>query len=254
MAEAKRVPGSYKAIKWLVWYFSPKMRVEGLENLPEDGAVIVGNHAHMYGPIAAELYLEDSHHIWCAAQMMDIKEAPAYAYQDFWSMKPWYTHWYYRLLSYLVAPLCVLIFNNANTIPVYHDARVMLTFRQTLRLLRDGKKIVIFPEHSVPHNNIVCDFQDRFIELARMYYQMTQKELCFVPMYIAPKLKKMVLGQPVRYRAGQPMKQERLRIKEELMDAVTRLGRSLPPHMVIPYAVMPRKNYPSSQGDEQKGR
>ena len=129
MTEAKRVPLAYKAIKWLIGSLSPKMRVEGLENLPEDGAVIVGNHAHMYGPIAAELYLEDKHHIWCAAQMMKLKEVPAYAYQDFWSMKPWYTHWYYRLLSYLVAPLCVLVFNNANTIPVYHDARVMITFR-----------------------------------------------------------------------------------------------------------------------------
>ena len=252
MAEAKRVPGLYRAIKWLVWRLSPQMRVEGLENLPEDGAVIVGNHAHMYGPIAAELYLEGNHHIWCAAQMMKLKEVPAYAYQDFWSMKPWYTHWYYHLLSYLAAPLCVLVFNHAHTIPVYHDARVMITFRQTLRLLRDGAKIVIFPEHTVPHNNIVYDFQDRFIDLAQMYYRMTQKEICFVPMYIAPKLKKMVLGQPIRYRAGQPMEQERLRIKEELMDAVTRLGRSLPPHTVVPYAVIPRKDYPSSREDEQK--
>ena len=78
--------------------------------------------------------------------------------------------------------------------------------------------------------------------------------MCFVPMYIAPKLKKMVLGQPIHYRADEPMEQERLRIKEELMGAVTRLGRSLPPHTVVPYAVIPRKDYPSSQGDQQKGR
>ena len=252
MGETKNLPAVYKAIKWFIWALSPKMRVEGLENLPEGGAVIVGNHAHMYGPIAAELYLEDKHHIWCAAQMMKLKEVPAYAYQDFWSMKPWYTHGYYHLISYLVAPFCALVFNNANTIPVYHDMRVMITFRQTLRLLRDGEKIVIFPEHTVPHNNIVYDFQDRFIDLAKMYYQMTQKELCFVPMYIAPKLKKMVLGQPVRYRAGEPPEQERLRVKEELMDAVTRLGRSLPPHTVVPYAVIPRKDYPFSQDNEQK--
>ena len=40
---------------------------------------------------------------------------------------------------------------------------------------------------------------------------------------------KKVLGQPVLYRAGEPPERERLRVKEELMDAVTRLGRSLPP-------------------------
>ena len=248
--ETKKTPTAYKAIKWIVWALSPKMQVEGLENLPEGAAVIVGNHAHMNGPIAAELYLGENRYTWCAAQMMKLKEVPAYAYQDFWSMKPWYTHWYYRLLSFLAAPLCVLVFNNANTIPVYHDARVMITFRRTLRLLCQGARIVIFPEHTVPHNNIVYDFQDRFIDLAQMYYGLTQKELCFVPMYVAPKLKKMVLGEPIRYRAGQPAEQERRRIKKELMDAVTRLGRSLPRHTVVPYAVIPRKDYPSNRTDE----
>lgn len=254
MAEAKRVPATYKAIKWLVKCFSPKMRVEGLENLPEGEAVIVGNHAHLYGPIASELYLKDKHFIWCAAQMMKLKEAPAYAFQDFWSMKPRYTHGFYHLLSYLTAPLCVLVFNSAYTIPVYRDARVLITFRQTLGLLRSGAKIVIFPEHTVPHNNIVYDFQDRFIDLGRMYFQRTGKNLCFVPMYITPKLKKMVLGRPVRYQPDQPPEQERLRIKTELMDAVTRLGRSLPGHTVVPYAVMPRKDYPQSQAEERKER
>ena len=249
MTERKSVPAAYRVIKWLVWALSPKMQVEGLENLPQGEAVIVGNHAHMNGPIAAELYLQGSRYTWCASQMMKLKEVPAYAFQDFWSMKPRYTHWFYRLLSYLVAPLCVLIFNNADTIPVYHDARVMLTFRQTLRLLRGGAKIVIFPEHGVPHNNIVYDFQDRFIDLARMYYAMTQKELCFVPMYIAPKLKKMVLGEPIRYRADQPPDQERRRIREELMDAVTQLGRGMPLHTVVPYAVIPRKDYPANRTD-----
>ena len=249
MATGRIQLAAYGTIKWFVRALSPKMQVVGLENLPEDGAVIVANHAHMNGPIAAELYLGDHRYTWCASQMMTLREVPAYAYQDFWSMKPWYTHWYYRLCSYLIAPLSVLVFNSANTIPVYRDARVMVTFRQTLRLLREGAKIVIFPERAVPHNNIVYDFQDRFIDLAQMYHRLTQKELCFVPMYVAPKLKKMVLGQPVRYRADQPMEQERRRVCEELMDAVTRLGRSLPRHTVVPYAVIPKKDYPINRPD-----
>ena len=134
VAETKRVSPVYKAIKGLVWALSPKMRVEGLENLPEGEAVIVGNHAQIYGPIAAGRYLGGNRYTWCMAQMMKLREVPAYAFQDFWSKKPRYTHWFYRLLSYLIAPLSVLIFNNARTIPVYQDARVMITFRQTLRL------------------------------------------------------------------------------------------------------------------------
>lgn len=246
--EARKTPLSYRVLKRIVRTLYPKMRVEGLENIPAGGAVIVGNHAHAYGPIGVELYLKNRY-TWCAAQMMDLKEAPAYSFQDFWSMKPRYTHPFYRILSFLTAPLCVLAFNNADTIPVYRDVRVMKTFRETLRLLREGKNIVIFPEHTVPHNNIVYDFQDRFIDLGRMYFNMNQKELSFVPMYIAPRLKKIILGKPIRYRADASADQERRRIREELMEAVTRLGRSQPRHIVIPYAVIPKKEYPFNRDE-----
>ena len=242
--EKKKTSAGYKAVKWLVWALFPKMRVEGLENLPEGGAVIVGNHAQLAGPIGAELYLGDDRYTWCAGQMMTLKEVPAYAFQDFWSMKPRSVRWLYRIFSYVIAPVSVFIFGNANTIPVYHDARVLVTFRQTLRLLRAGAKIVIFPEHNVPRNNIICEFQDRFIDLAQMYYNMTKKELRFVPMYTTPELKKMVLGAPIAYHADRPMEEERARICAELMDAVTRLGQGLPRHTVTPYLNIPKKDYP----------
>ena len=178
--EEKKTSAAYRAIKGAGKALFPKMQVEGLENVPKDGAVIVGNHAHAYGPFAVELYLGTHRYTWCAAEMMDLKEVPAYSFQDFWSMKPRYTHPFYRALSYLIAPLCVLVFNNANTVPVYHDMRVMITFRRTLKLLREGNNIVIFPEHTVPRNNIVYDFRDRFIDLGRMYFNLTQKEISFV--------------------------------------------------------------------------
>ena len=73
----------YKFIRWLVRLFSPKMGVEGLENLPDGPVVAVGNHTQMFGPIAAELYYPGSHYIWCAGQMMHLKEVPAYAFEDF---------------------------------------------------------------------------------------------------------------------------------------------------------------------------
>ncbi len=248
--KAKKTPLSYRLLKWLVRMATPKMQVEGLEHLPEGECVIVSNHAHLYGPIAAEIYLGSDRYTWCAAQMMSLKEVPAYTFHEFWSMKPRYRHCFYRAFSCLIAPLAVFITKHANTIPVYYDTRVITTFRQTLRLLREGMKIVIFPEHTVPYSNIVYDFQQHFADVAQMYYALTQQELCFVPMYISPVLKKMVLGKPVRYHHDQPMDEERQRICRELMDAITRIGRELPPHTVVPYAVIPRRDYPANRTDE----
>lgn len=240
----------YRIIRWLVWLFYPKTKVVGAENLPEDAAIVVGNHAQMNGPISAELYLPGAHDTWCASQMMELKEVPDYAFTDFWSRKPKSIRWFYRGLSYVIAPLSVCIFTNARTIPVYRDARIVKTFKLTLSALENGKSVVIFPEHYQPYNHIVNDFQDRFVDIAKQYYKRTGRCLSFVPLYNAPRLKTMYLGAPVRYNPEQPPSAERLRIKTELMQRITDLALSAPPHTVVPYPNIPKKQYPRSISNE----
>ena len=139
------------------------------------------------------------------------------------------------------------LFSNANTIPVHRDTRIISTFKQTVRTLQEGVSVVIFPEHDAPHNHIVYDFQSRFIDVAKMYYKKTGREISFVPLYIAPKLHKMVLGKPIRYRADASMEEERLRISQTLMDEITELAESLPVHTVVPYRNIPKRLYPASK-------
>ena len=117
MGERKISP-LYRLIKAAVRAVYPKIKVVGEENLPPEPVVYVGNHSQMNGPIACELYTPGEHYIWCAGEMMDKKEVPAYAYQDFWSEKPKAVRWFYKLLSYIIAPLSQLVFTNANTIGV----------------------------------------------------------------------------------------------------------------------------------------
>jgi len=245
--DGKKPSRMYKFIKWLVWVFYPKMEVAGQENLPQEPAIIVSNHAQMNGPIACELYFPGRRYTWCAGQMMHLKDVPEYAFQDFWADKPKYIRWFYRLLSYIIAPLSVCVFNNADTIGVYHDTRIISTFKTTVKRLSEGANVVIFPEHDAPHNQIVCQFQDRFVDVAKLYYKRTGKELPFVPMYIAPDLKGMYLGKPIRYRADNAVEEERRRICEYLMGEITDIARSLPEHTVVPYHNIPRKQYPSSR-------
>ena len=244
--EDKKTTWIYRVLRWLVWLFSPKYRLEGTENLPEEPCVIVGNHSHMYGPIAGELYTPGKHYVWCAGEMMNREEVAAYAYQDFWSGKPKGTRWFYRILSHMIVPLALCLFNNAHTIAVYHDTRLISTFRDSIRKITEGNSIVIFPEHYDEHNNIVHDFQDKFIDLARFYYKKTGVELSFVPMYLAPALKTMYYGKPIPFHADADIKTERRRICDELMDAITEIAVSLPEHTVVPYPNVSKKYYPKN--------
>lgn len=233
--EKKRPTIPYRIIHFIIRTVYPKVQVIGAENLPEEGAIVVGNHSQMDGPITSELYFPGNRAIWCAGEMMKLQDVPAYAYQDFWSDQPKWSLWFFKLLSYVVAPISVCIFNNAHTIGVYHDARIMSTFKTTIRRLQEGAKVIIYPEHDVPYNEIINDFQEHFIDVAKLYYKKNGKGLWFVPLYHAPKLRQMHIGTPIQFNGERPIEEERIRIKNYLMEEITRMAKSLPEHKVVRY-------------------
>lgn len=248
--KAKKPTRLYQFLKWCLKTCYPKTAVVGAENLPDEPILIAGNHSQMNGPIVCEFYMPFERYTWCAGEMMRLKEVPAYAYRDFWSQKPKISRPFYKLLSYLIAPLSVCVFNNANTIGVYHDARVVSTFKQTVTCLQEGASVVVFPEYDAPHNHIINDFHDKFIDVAKLYYKKTGKELLFAPLYVAPKLKTAYLGKPIRFSHDAPLDDERKRICEYLMNEITAIACGLPKHTVVPYRNIPRKQYPCNIQNE----
>lgn len=245
--EKKKTSVLFKLIKFLLRLFYGKVEIQGMENLPETDAVLVANHCQMNGPITGELFLPDSCYIWCAGQMMKWKEVPSYAFTDFWSQKPRWTHPFYKLLSYLITPLAVCIFNNARTIPVYRDTRIITTFQKTVKYLEKGANILIFPEKDEKGNNILYKFQENFIDVAKLYYKRTGRKLTFVPMYIAPKMRKAYIGEGIVFDPEAPIAEERTHIAGYCFQRITQIARALPAHTVVPYRNIPRKNYPSNK-------
>lgn len=231
-------------IKGLLKFFYPKIELFGTENIPEDPCIIVGNHSQIHGPIIAELYFPDNFYTWCIGEMMKLSSVPAYAYSDFWSKKPKILRPFFKLLSYIIAPFSVLIFNNARTIAVYKEGKVINTFRDSINKMKQGNNIVIFPECDKKYNNIIYDFQEGFVDIAKLYNKRTGKEISFVPLYIAPKLKAAYFGKPIKFFTESELDDERYRIRSYIMKQITDIATELPPHTVVPYRNIPKKQYP----------
>lgn len=236
--------GVYRVVRGLVKLFYPKVRFEGLENLPGESCVIVANHAQMNGPIIGEVFFPGQRRVWCVAEMMTLKEVPAYAFKDFWSQKPRWQHPFFRLLSYIIAPIAAAVFTNALTIPVYRDSRVIGTLKRSVRALEEGTNVILFPEKDEKRDAILYAFQEGFVDLARLYFRQTGRALKFVPAYIAPRLRRVVLGEPVAYKPDNPVAVERERVCEALSGRISGLARALPRHRVVPYRNIPKRNYP----------
>ncbi len=243
----KKTSLTYRIIRATVRFFYLKMEVCGAENLPEGPAIIAGNHSQANGPVACQLYFPGDFRIWTIGEMMDKKTVPAYAYQDFWSKKPKGVRWFYKILAHLIGPLAECIFTNADTIPVYKDRRIFETFRLTVDALKEDEKVIIFPECYDEHNNIVHQFQTGFVDVAKRYYRETGKELPFVPLYVCPALKRLVIGKPIYFDHEAKIRDEQLRICGYLMDEISEMAYALPKHRVVPYPNVSKKQWPDSE-------
>ena len=248
----KKTSLMYKILYFFVNLFFPRLTIVGLENLPDEACIVVGNHSQMNGPLASELRLQFPHETWCAGQMMTWNEVADYAFTDFWSFKPKWTHPFFRLLSHLITPIAVCLFNNAHTIPVYHDIRLRQTYRQSVEAMAGGESLVIFPEKNEPGNHILYAFQDKFVDTARFYYKKTGVAAPFVPVYIAPRLRSVYIGRPTRFRPEAGVDDERERICRYLREEITAMAEALPEHTVVPYRNIPKKLYPKNKSGDAK--
>ena len=237
----------YRIIRRIATVATPVYQIEGLDNLPEGPCVVVGNHSQLYGPVAAELYFPREHYTWCISDMMEKECVADYAYKDFWSKKPAIVRPFFRLFSFMLPTVSEIVFTNADTIPVYRDKRVMKTFQLSCDKLKDNAAIVIFPEEYTEYNNIVHQFQRGFVHVAKYYYRQTGTPIPFVPMYVCPKLGKLVFGEPITYSPEAKVNDEAERICTYLQDSISEIAYKMPRHRVVPYPNVSKKNYPFNE-------
>ena len=237
----------YRIVRGLASLFMPKFQAEGIENLLDGPAVVVGNHSQAFGPVAAELYFPREHYTWCISEMMEKECVADYAYQDFWSKKPVLVRPFFRLFSYMLPRISEIVFTNADTIPVYRDKRLMKTFQLSCDKLKDGASVVIFPEEYTEYNNIVHKFQRGFVHLGKYYYRQTGESVAFVPMYVCPKLGKLVFGKPIMYNPNTASAEESERICSYLQDSISEIAYNMPRHRVVPYPNVSKRNYPTNE-------
>lgn len=238
---------SYKLLRFFVNLFYKKRKFEGLENVTEEPAIFVGNHSQMHGPLIAELQFPLKKQAWCIGNVLTIKEFINHAKTDFWGKKPKWIKWFFMLIAYIIAPVAVSVFRSAEIIEVYRDSRIIKTFKKTVKSLNEGTNIIIFPECPIPYNNIVNEFEENFVDVARLYYKMTNKCLSFVPMYNAVRLKKVLIGKPIKYSPEIPAEEMRKAICIYLKNEITSLALSLPSHEVVQYTNKGRSKNPKSK-------
>ena len=201
----------YNALIRLVRFALPDMETVWEEPFDGEEAVFCPNHAASFGPIAmcAFFSLRDQCHPWLNAGIMERKEIPAYVRQDYW----WEPGCFFEpllnmTLPYLMALLLPPILGSVPGVPVYHDNRVIRTFRKSLEYVAQGHHLVIFSEQPAGHGSSEMELNRGFLQVAPLICKRTGKALKFYPVHVDRAARRITVSKPVPYDPALPLKEQ----------------------------------------------
>jgi hypothetical protein len=209
----------YKVLSSIIRGITPRMKTTWEEPFDGEACVFVGNHAGAFGPIdmCVKFPLRDQCYTWMNADVLDPKLVPAYVRQDYWwkpgcKLEPLYN----ATLPYMAAAVLPPILRLAPTVPVYHDMRVMTTMRQSLRHLKEGHHLVIFPEQPSGYQSHHDWINTGFLQIAPMYYKATGKILKFYPVHLDYHKHTFKVAKPIAFDPERTLEEQTPELVEVL--------------------------------------
>ena len=210
----------YRLAGGLIRLLSPRMRVEWEEPFEDGPCVFVVNHAGAIGPVdmMVKFPLRDKCNPWINNGMLEAKEVPAYVRQDYW-WKPgsFFEPVLTATVPYLAAAVIPPILRSVKRVPVYHDQRIMLTLRESIRILQKDGALVVFPE--VPDARLSRKewISTGWLRLGEMWYRNCGRALKMYPVHIDRKEHIFRVAAPVWYDSGKLFREQ----EKDLVSALT---------------------------------
>lgn len=205
----------FTCLRFIYCGITAKMDISWQEPFQNRPCIFVCNHVGALGPIdmVAKFPLRDNVRVWCNEGIMNRKTCPAYVRQDYWwepgcRLEPLYN----ATLPYLAAAILPPILKSSPTIPVFHDARVMTTMRQSLKALKGGQYLVIFPEQPSGFGEHHDWLNTGWLNICTMYYRATGENLLLYPVHIDTKGHCFEVAAPIPFDGERTVDEQ----KEEL--------------------------------------
>lgn len=211
----------YRFFSGMVRLFSRRMTTEWEVPYEEGPCVFVANHLGAKGPLdmCTKFPLREQCHPWINDGVLDRDKIVEYVKHDYW----WRPGCFFepvlkRTVPYIAKAFLPPILKSVDYIPVYHDQRIMLTLRQSIRKLQKDEALIIFPEatsgHRTTHEWIITGW----LRLGELWYRNSGRALKIYPVHIDRKAHKFKVAAPVWYDPARRFSEQ----EKELADAMAR--------------------------------
>ena len=206
------------------------------ENTPDEApGVFVCNHAKIRGPVMMTLDFDRPHADWIISCAMDKRKCESYAFHDVLIGNSRKHRAIPRILAKAIKIALPPILENVENDPVYHDRRVVETFKKSLEQLENGRDLVIFGESPRRYSEYVNELQRGFVDVGKYCWTRSNKRIKYYPVYVERKNRAICVGAPIEYDPELPIKEQRERVCEFLQEGIDRMARGLEKHRPIEF-------------------
>ena len=168
--------------------------------------------------MCAKFPLRDKCRPWINNGMLERKEVPAYVRQDFWWKPGCFAEPLLNAtIPHIAAVVVPPILRSVNYIPVYHDQRIMLTMRQSIRAMQHDECLIIFPEQPSgwrSHHNWI---NMQWLRLGELWYRSSGRALKLYPVHIDTKRHVFKIAAPVWYDPARRFQDQKDELQEKLI-------------------------------------
>ena len=190
------------------------------------GGIILSNHEGPKCPVFLELYNEVPIRCWGAHEMnKNLKTAYKYQTEIYYHQKKHWNLLLARIGCLIITPVTYLYYKGIKLISSYGDMRFRKTLDESIKTLKDGCSVVIFPEKS--ENGYLKDLTG-FHPGATMLFQFCQKHGLNPPVHVAylqKETKNFVFDVPTTVNELMDLGLSRTELMQKLCDRCNELGR-----------------------------
>ena len=216
----------FRFLKKIMRLFVKESRFVYLGDKIETGAIILSNHEGTSAPLALELYSNLPIRFWGAHEMND-GLISTYRYQTnvYYCEKKHWNIWAARVFCLIASPMTCLFYKGLNLISTYHDCRLRHTLTESVKALKEGNNIVIYPEVS---NKGYLKELEGFHQGFALLLNYCKRHGIDAPVYVAyykKEEKTYVIDKPVYISDLTTDSADRANLAENLCTRCNELGR-----------------------------
>ena len=178
--------------------------VVGFENIESPPpAIYIANHLGTIGPIETILSVPVRFYPWIIAEMTDFKRAPQYLFDDFVHPVMHLSGRFGLLFSTLLTKISVRLLRAIGSVSIDRFGGMTTDgFRHSLRLLHEGKDLLIFPEDPLlplDPETLMRHFMPGFATLCSLFQGEAGTILPVYPMAVHAGSETVAIGKPEYY-------------------------------------------------------